>query len=303
MAAKDKKQEAAEDDAASDVRPEDDVEMTFFEHLTELRTRLVRALIGILPGMGLAWFFKDTLLGWLSIPWKRAHLESDITTDQLFVWFLHPIDQEIASTAEDAVLHFTNPMDIFIVYLVMSAIVGLLLASPWVFWQVWGFIAPGLYRRERRLAVPFVLVSTLFFLGGVYFAYTLVLPLAYQTFLSFGGAIAPGLQVEEMVTVDEYLTLTSRLLIAFGVTFEVPVVVTFLSLAGIVNWRQLVKFARWWLLVSTILAALLTPPDPGSQLMMMIPLNVLYWISILIAMVLGPKAPKPGTVTEDGFER
>ena len=140
-------------------------------------------------------------------------------------------------------------------------------------------------------------------MSGVYFGYALVLPLAYQTFLGFGGQIAPGLRVEEMVTVDEYLTLTSKLMIAFGVTFEVPVIITFLSLAGLVNWRQLVKFSRWWLLISTILAALLTPPDPGSQLMMAIPLNVLYWFSILISMVLGPKAPKPGGLTEDGYER
>ena len=287
-----------------EAKPEDDIEMTFFEHLIELRTRLVRALAGIVPGMIIAWIFKEKMLTWLAIPWHRAHSERDIGVDQLYQWMLNPFDLTLATDVEETTLHYTNPMDVFMAYLVMAAIAGLVLGAPWVFWQVWGFISPGLYRREKRLAFPFVGASTVMFSAGVYFGYALVLPLAYQTFLGFGGEIAPGMSVVDIVTVDEYLTLTSKLMIAFGVTFEVPVVVTFLSLAGVVNWRQLLKFARWWLLISVILAAFLTPPDPGSQLMMAIPLNVLYWFSILIAMVLGPKAPKPGpSVTEDGFER
>lgn len=296
---------ADEDEEELSQRPEDDVEMTFFEHLTELRNRLIRALVGIIPGMGLAWYFKERLLEYLAIPWNRAHSAREgISVDQLGYWLTHPLDTvSEGAVAEPATLHYTNPMDPFIAYLIMSAVAGLILASPWVFWQVWGFISPGLYRREKRLAIPFVLVSTLFFVGGCYFGYALVLPLAYQTFMAFGGPISEQFALQEMVTIDEYLTLTSRLLIAFGITFEVPVVVTFLSFAGIVNWRQLLGFARWWLLISTVLAALLTPPDPGSQLMMAIPLNVLYWFSILLAAIFGPKAPKPGTVTEDGYER
>ena len=97
--------------------------------------------------------------------------------------------------------------------------------------------------------------------------------------------------------------LTSRLLIAFGVTFEVPVVITFLSFAGVLNWNQLVRFGRWWLLVSVILAAILTPPDPGSQLMMAIPLNVFYWISVGLSWLFGPKVGRDGELTEDGYER
>jgi sec-independent protein translocase protein TatC len=295
----------AEDTQELPERPEDDVEMTFFEHLAELRTRLIRALIGIVPGMALAWYFKERLLEYLAIPWNRAQSSrTGITAEQLAYWLTHPFDTSgDAAAVEPAALHFTNPMDPFIAYLVMAAVAGLILASPWVFWQMWGFISPGLYRREKRLAVPFVVVSTIFFAGGCYFGYALVLPLAYQTFMTFSGPISEQFTLQEMVTIDEYLTLTSRLLVAFGVTFEVPVVITFLSFAKLVNWRQLVKFARWWLLISVLLAALLTPPDPGSQLMMAIPLNVLYWVSILLAMLFGPKAPKPGELTEDGYER
>jgi sec-independent protein translocase protein TatC len=295
----------ADDQDEAPERPEDDVEMTFFEHLAELRTRLIRALIGIVPGMGLAWYFKERLLEYLAIPWNRAHASREgISAEQLAYWLTHPFKAVgDDAVAEPATLHFTNPMDPFIAYLVMAAVAGLILASPWVFWQMWGFISPGLYRREKRLAIPFVLVSTLFFVSGCYFGYALVLPLAYQTFMAFGGPISEQFTLQEMVTIDEYLTLTSRLLIAFGITFEVPVVITFLSFAKLVNWRQLLKFARWWLLISVVLAALLTPPDPGSQLMMAVPLNVLYWVSILLAMLFGPKAPKPGELTEDGYER
>ena len=195
-------------------------------------------------------------------------------------------------------------MDPFIAYLVMSAVVGLMLASPWVFWQLWAFISPGLYRRERRLAVPFVMSSTVMFTVGVYFGFTLVLPLAYQIFLGYGGDVGEHIALTEMVTMSEYLSLTSRLLVAFGLTFEVPVIITFLSFAGVLNWRQLVKFGRWWLLISVVLAAVLTPPDPGSQILMAIPLNVFYWISVVLAAIFGPKPPPPvGSVTEDGFER
>jgi len=149
-----------------------------------------------------------------------------------------------------------------------------------------------------------VISSTAMFSGGVYFGFTLVLPLAYQIFLGYAGHVGSHIILTEMVTMDRYLTLTSRLLIAFGLTFEVPVVITFLSFAGVLNWKQLVKFGRWWLLVSVILAALLTPPDPGSQIMMAIPLNLFYWISVVLAWLFGPKVPKDKDgLTEDGYER
>jgi len=279
--------------------------MSFFEHLTELRNRMMRALAGILPGVGVGWFFRETVFEWLGIPWNRAHQGVDISGRRLFFWFTHPIGDSTLGDVEPVPLHYTGPMDPFVAYLVMAAIVGLILASPWVFWQVWGFIAPGLYRKEKRLAIPFVMTSTVMFSFGVYFGFTLVLPLAYSIFLDYGGAVGSHIVLTEMVTMERYLTLTSRLLIAFGLTFEVPVIITFLSFAGVLNWKQLVKFGRWWLLISVVLAAILTPPDPASQIMMAVPLNLFYWISVLLAMVFGPKVEKvdKGGLTEDGFER
>lgn len=287
-----------------DVRPEDDVEMSFFDHLTELRTRLVRAIVGIIPGVGVGWYFRETIFDWLAVPWNRSHQDEAITASRLWFWFTHPVGTPALEEVERVPLHYTGPMDPFVAYLVMAAILGLLLASPWVFWQVWGFISPGLYKKEKRLAIPFVLSSTLMFGAGVYFGFTLVLPLAYQIFLGYGGNVGSHIVLTEMVTMERYLMLTSRLLIAFGVTFEVPVVITFLSFAGVLNWRQLVKFGRWWLVLSVVLAALLTPPDPGSQLMMAVPLNVFYWISVVLAWLFGPKVPKvKGGLSEDGYER
>ncbi|MCA9604582.1 MAG: twin-arginine translocase subunit TatC [Myxococcales bacterium] len=293
------------DPPEEEVRPEDDVEMSFFEHLTELRNRLIRALVGILPGVVVGWIFRETVFEWLAIPWNRAHQdESGISATRLWLWFTHPVGDPSMTEVHRVPLHYTGPMDPFVAYLVMAAIVGLLLASPWVFWQLWGFIAPGLYRREKRLALPFVLSSTVMFTFGVYFGFTLVLPLAYQIFLDYGGDVGAHITLTEMVTMESYLTLTSRLLVAFGLTFEVPVVITFLSFAGVLNWRQLVRFGRWWLVISTILAAILTPPDPASQIMMAVPLNLFYWISVLLSWLFGPKVPKvEGGMTEDGYER
>jgi len=291
-------------DGPGDDRPEDDVEMSFFEHLTELRNRLIRAIVGILPGIGVGWYFRETIFEWLAIPWNRAHQDEEISAERLWYWFTHPIGDRTLEI-ERVDLHYTGPMDPFIAYLVMAAIIGLILASPWVFWQVWGFISPGLYRREKRLAIPFVLSSTVMFTFGFYFGFTLVLPLAYQIFLGYGGEVGTAIRLTEMVTMERYLTLTSRLLIAFGLTFEVPVVITFLSFAGVLNWKQLVKFGRWWLLISVVLAALLTPPDPASQLMMAVPLNLFYWVSVVLAWLFGPKVTKVDEdgMTEDGYER
>ena len=154
---------AAPDD---DPRPEDDVEMGFFEHLAELRTRLIRALAGILPGVAVGWIFRETVFEWLAIPWNRAHADVDIDVARLWIWFTNPVSDPTLTTVERVPLHYTGPMDPFVAYLVMAAIVGLLLASPWVFWQLWGFIAPGLYRREKRLALPLIALAGMI-AGGV----------------------------------------------------------------------------------------------------------------------------------------
>ena len=252
--------------------PPDDVPMTVMEHLRELRSRLIKALLGMIPGMIIAWEYKENLLDFLLVPltaaWKRLGLG-------------------------EPTVHFANPVDLFVAYMKLSVICGFLASSPWVFYQAWAFIAPGLYKKERSYALPFVLASTIFFAGGAFFGYRVVFPAGFETLLGMSGMLpSETIRVQPTIMLTEYMTFATRMLLAFGTVFEVPVAVTFLALAGIVNWKQLMKFGRWWVVISSVIAAILTPPDVGSQLMMMGPLVVLYFLSVGLAYLFGPTPPK-----------
>jgi len=259
-----------------DNEPSADEPMTLLDHLSELRVRLVRALLGLVPGVVVAWAYRAELLEWLVAPMSKAWRQLGLG---------------------EPTIHFANPVDLFVAYMQIAIVFGLLASSPWVFWQVWGFIAPGLYSREKRFAIPFVLASTLFFVGGALFGYSMVFPPAFEQFLGMAGSLPENtVRVQATIMIDEYMAFTTRLLLAFGLVFEVPVVVAFLAMAGLVNWKQLLMFGRWWVLIASVLAAFLTPPDVGSQMMMLVPLVVLYYLSVGVAYVLGPKPP---TATSD----
>lgn len=263
--------EAEREAASPPNRPEDDVAMSFLDHIGELRKRLIRALLGLVPTITIAWFFKERLLDLLLKPFVEA-------------WH--------ANGLGDPQIHFANPIDPFVSYLKLAGVAGVLLAAPWIFWQVWGFISPGLYRREKRLALPFVLASTLFFAGGAVFGYE-IFPLFFQTFLGFSGMLpSHDIRIQPTIMITEYLDFATRMLLAFGVVFEIPVVVTFMAAAGIVDWRQLWRFGRWWLVIAALLAAILTPPDVGSQLMMLGPLLLLYFMSVGLAFLFGRRREK-----------
>lgn len=251
-----------------------DGRMGFLDHLEELRSRLVKALIGVVPAVGVAWAFREEMLDLMVKPLVAAYAALHLGPPKL---------------------HFMNPMDPIAAYLKMSFVAGLLIASPWVFWQVWAFVSPGLLAREKKLALPFVFFSTLCFVGGAVFGYLVVFPRGFEMFLGFAGMLPSGnISIEPTITMSEYLDLTTQMLLAFGVVFEVPVVVTFLAAAGIVNWKQLLGFGRWWILIAAILSAVLTPtPDVASQMMMLIPLVVLYFVSVLIAFFIGKKKVEP----------
>lgn len=257
------------DDSKPPAESSADVPMTVWEHLAELRKRIVRAALGVLPCMAIAWSWKEDLLDYLVAPLAKAWLKLGLGKPTL---------------------HFANPVDMFVAYLQISVVVGFIFASPWVFYQVWGFIAPGLYDREKRYAVPFSLASALFFAGGAFFGYSVVFPLGFESLLGLAGMLPSHLMnVQPTIMIDQYLTFATRMLLAFGVVFEVPVVVSFLAMAGLVNWKQLLTFGRYWVLIASIIAALLTPPDVGSMMLMMGPLVVLYYLSVLVAFVIGPK--------------
>jgi sec-independent protein translocase protein TatC len=251
--------------------PPEDVPMTVLEHLGELRGRLIKSLLGILPGMVLAWEFKEYLLQYLLEPLTQAWLQLGLG---------------------EPVIHYSNPVDMFVSYMKISAVCGFIASSPWVFYQLWAFIAPGLYKKERLLAIPFVLASTVCFAGGAFFGYSVVFPLGFETLLGMSGMLPnASIRVTPTIMLTEYMGFATRMLLAFGVVFEVPVVVTFLSLVGFVNWKQLLRFGRWWIVIAAVIAAILTPPDVGSQLLMLGPLIVLYFFSVGLAYLFGPKPP------------
>lgn len=250
---------------------EQDSPMTVMEHVRELRKRLVLAILGLIPGTVLGWIYREELLDLFLKPYSLAFERLGLGTPTI---------------------HFASPMSPLMAYFKVAFVAGLLVGMPWIAWQVWAFIAPGLYSREKRYALPFALGSTFFFCGGAWFGYTIVFPMAFDMLLGMSGNIG-SVTVTPTIMIDEYLSFATRMLLAFGVVFEIPVVVTVISAAGLVNWRQLLDFGRWWILVSAVLSAVLTPPDIGSQLLMIIPLVVLYFASVGVAYFVGPPVPKP----------
>lgn len=185
---------------------------------------------------------------------------------------------------------YTDPIKPFWVSLQLSLVGGICLAFGIILYQIWAFIAPGLYPREKRYAVPFVLAATGCFIGGAAFGYRFVFPLGFGFLTRFSReiAVAQGIDMMDVTTVDAFVAIALKLLLAFGVVFELPVVVSFLALAGIVDHRQLWRFGRWFVVIAVTVGAVLTPPDVISQVMMAVPLSVLYLISIGLAYFLHP---------------
>jgi sec-independent protein translocase protein TatC len=242
-----------------------DVKMPLTAHLQELRWRLIKSLLAIAVGFTACYNFAETLFQLLARP-------------------LLAINAGNGSQADVVHLIGTGLVEAFFTKLKVSAIAALFLASPVILYQLWKFVAPGLYQNEKRYAIPFVLFGTFFFLAGAAFCYEEVLPVGYQFFIAQYGTI----QVNPQIRISEYLTFTARMLLAFGVTFELPVVVFFLARFGLVTHRMMLQYTRYAILVIFIVAAMLTPgPDVASQLLMAAPLLVLYGVSIGVAYVFG----------------
>lgn len=241
--------------------------MTFWEHLEELRKRIVYMLVGFVGGAALAWNIRERILVWLTTPFVQA-------------WN----GTKIGGRAE---LHFPAPQSLFLAYVKLALVGGLVFSLPVLLYQVWAFIAPGLYNREKRYAIPFVATSCGLFAMGGWFGWRFAFPVAFQYLLSFSGPVGSGMVVQPSVMIDEYISFVSQMLIAFGVVFELPVLVFFLSIAGLVTYRQLLRFSRMFIVIAFVIAAVITPPDPLSQLLLAIPLCVLYFVSIGVAYVFG----------------
>jgi sec-independent protein translocase protein TatC len=184
---------------------------------------------------------------------------------------------------------YTGLPEAFFTYIKVSLYAGIFVASPVVLYQVWKFISPGLFPKEKKFVAPFVITSTLLFVGGVCFGYFLVLPGAYKFFLEFTTDF-----LKPMLSMREYLTLTLKLLLAFGIIFEIPVFLFFMTKIGLVTPRKLARMRRYAIVVCFIVAAIITPtPDAFTQCMMAIPMIVLYEVGILVSKLAGRKKDEP----------
>lgn len=235
--------------------------MTIWEHLEELRSRIVRMIISFVAGGAVAWIYRERLLKWLTEPY---------------------------ASAGGATLHFPSPAALFISYVRLAAMAGFVFALPLILYQVWAFIAPGLYSREKKFAVPFVVSSCSLFVLGGWFGWRFAFPLAFKYLLGFAGKVG-GIEVVPTVMVSEYLDFVSHMLLAFGFAAELPVLVFFLAIAGFVDHKSLIKFFRYFVVLAFVISAILTPPDPLSQLMLALPLCLLYGVSILVAYVFSKR--------------
>ena len=228
-------------------------EMTLWEHLKELRSCLVKSFIGIFAASIVSFIFWIDIWNFLTLPLKKT-------------------DVQLINTA---------PIEAFITSIKVALLSGIIVSSPWVLWNIWKFIAPGLFTRERNLILPVLSASILLFIGGAAFCYFAVLPYGITFLANYTlGEIAPNWRQ------GDYASFILRVMVAFGLTFELPVVSYALTKLGVVNAKILWSFSRYALVLIFILAAFLTPPDPVTQVLLAIPLLIIYGISILISYLV-----------------
>lgn len=248
--------------------------MTFWEHLDELRRRLIWSVGAFVVGCIAAWEYHERILAVLVAPYADAWRSNGLRGDPT--------------------LHFAAPAAAFVAYFKLAMIGGAALAAPFIFYQLWAFVAPGLYAREKKYVIPFVVLSTGLFVGGGYFGWRAAFPISFKYFLSLSGTVgaatAEHVSVTPTVMMGEYIEFCSQMLLGFGLIFELPMLLLFLAIAGLINYLTLVRYWRWFVLVAFVVAAILTPPDVASQLTMAIPMCLLYGISIGLVWLFG-KAP------------
>jgi sec-independent protein translocase protein TatC len=235
----------------------------FTAHLEELRKRLIASFVAVGIGFAISYGFKE----------------------RLFQILTQPL---ISVMKQGETLIYTGLPEAFFTFLKVAFLSGIMIASPVIIYQFWMFVAPGLYDREKRLLIPIVLLSSLFFIGGALFGYFIVFPFGFDFFLGFATET-----IRPMPSMKEYLSFSAKLLLAFGLVFELPLVITFLARLGIVSVSFLKKNRKYALLLFFVGAAILTPPDVVTQVMMALPLMVLYEISIVGARIFGRKKEEP----------
>lgn len=242
--------------------------MPITAHLEELRRRLITCAVAVGIGFGGSYYFAPKIFAVLMAPLLEA---------------LPP----------NGTLIFTGVTEAFFTFLKVAILTGVFISSPLILYEIWAFVSPGLYTHEKRYVIPFVIFSTIFFMGGALFGYFIVFPYGFKFLLGFASE-----HIRPFPSIKEYFSLASKMLLAFGVVFELPLFVFFLTKMGLVNSRLLIRQFKYALLLIFSISAILTPPDVATQMMMAGPLLCLYGVSIIVAKVFGKKTKKE----DDGLQ-
>jgi sec-independent protein translocase protein TatC len=239
--------------------------MSFLDHLQELRRRIVYSIIAMVVGFFACWGYADRIVGWMQ----------------------QPIMEALKHNGMPQTLVYLNPTDPFNLYIKVGALAALFVTCPFVLYQVWMFISPGLYRNEKRYVVPFMVSTIALFLSGGYFGYKLVYPAALEFLIGYGKQFQP------MITIHEYTDLFLTVILGLGLVFELPILVFFLALMGVVSAGWMWRNVRYSILVIFIIAAIITPTtDILNMCIFAAPMVVLYLLSIGIAYLVHPKQRK-----------
>ena len=241
---------------------------SFVEHLTELRSRLVKSIVYLFIFFIVCYFFAENIYSFLVAPYADAVKDDEVNRRMIFT-----------------ALHET-----FITYLKVAFFAAIFITSPIILTQIWKFVAPGLYKNEKRALLPYLIATpTLFLLGGM-LVYYLIMPLAIKFFLSFETTTQfTNLPIQLEAKVNEYLSLIMRLIFAFGISFQLPVLLSLLARAGFIDSQYLKKRRKYVIIIIFSVAAILTPPDPITQIGLGIPLLILYELSILSVRLIEKK--------------
>jgi len=236
-----------------------DEKKPFIAHLKELRDRLVVSLAGLAVAFIITYSFKEKIFHFLMQPFIKV-----MPAGSSFI--------------------FTSITEAFITYFKVSLVAALFLAAPVILYEVWMFMAPGLYEKEKKYIAPFIIFGSFFFVGGALFCYYVTMPVVYHFFVSYAGTM-----IIPMPSLKEYMSLTLKMLIIFGLIFQMPLIAYYLAKAGIINYRGLAKKRRYAILGIAVLSAIITPPEVSSQLLMALPMYGLFELSVVIARVFGKK--------------
>ena len=237
----------------------DEKKLPLTSHLQELRKRLILSFIAIGVGFFVCYALKESLFDILAAPLLK-----------------------VMPTGGNLI--FTSVAEAFFTYMKIAFIAGLILTSPFILYQIWAFVAPGLYRHEKRYVVPFVLAGSFFFALGIFFGYYVAIPIGFKFLLGFATDI-----IKPMPSMKDYLSFSIKFLLAFGLVFEFPVILVLLARIGVVDAKTLARQRKYAILLIFIFAAVMTPPDLISQVLMALPLMGLYELSILLSKLFGKK--------------